>query len=84
VAFICATRKAKLARQQAIEGGGINPPPACNTNGQPRNTPAPAACRLRANAGRSGGFGWCEEVCFSSHFAIALRLGDGRVPTGLC
>jgi hypothetical protein len=40
-AFIGTTPETKLARQQAIEGGGINPPPACYADGQPRNTPAP-------------------------------------------
>jgi hypothetical protein len=44
--FIGTALETQLARQQAIEGGGINSPSACNANGQPRNTPAPGSHAL--------------------------------------
>lgn len=66
-AGIVATRKPKLARQQAIEGAGINPPPACHANGQPRDTPAPPCCRLRAHVGLLRCLGWGEVVVSSCH-----------------
>jgi hypothetical protein len=66
------TLGAELARQQAIEGSGINPPPACYTNGQPRNALAPGRDALARHVGKRRSFGRCQKRSVTHIFAIHL------------